>query len=87
MTYITAYTAVGSNGWYTSGTDERTEGQFVWADTGYPYRVNYTKWHIGQPNNVGNAQNCLLLQYSDVHYEWGDVNCDDKHPFICEIHM
>ncbi|XP_053377463.1 MAM and LDL-receptor class A domain-containing protein 2-like [Mercenaria mercenaria] len=81
------YTSMGTSGWYTSGTDERDEGKFVWTDTGYPYPVNYTNWHIGQPNNVGNVQNCLLLQYSDVKYEWGDVNCQDKHPFICEMHV
>lgn len=82
-----SYTTVGHQGWYTSGSDERDEGHFVWTDTGYPYSVNYANWHMGQPNNVGNVQNCLLLQYSDVKYEWGDVNCHDKHPFICEMHV
>ncbi|KAL4225846.1 MAM domain [Mactra antiquata] len=80
-------TYAGTNGWYTSGNDERNENHFKWTDTGYPYDLNYTNWHMGQPNNVGDVQNCLLLQYRDAKYEWGDVNCADKHPFICEIHI
>ena len=87
MIIIPAYSSVGSSGWYSSGSDERNEGRFVWTDTGYPYALNYTNWHMGQPNNVGNVQNCLLLQYSNVKYEWGDINCHDKHPFICEMHV
>ncbi|WAR04741.1 MLRP2-like protein, partial [Mya arenaria] len=80
-----AYTTAGQHGWYTSGNDERTEGGFKWTDTGYPYSLNYTNWHAGQPNNVGDAQDCLLLQYPSSDYEWGDISCADKHPFICEI--
>lgn len=79
------YTAAGEKGWYTSGNDERNEGHFKWTDTGYPYDLNYTNWHPNQPNNVGDNQDCLLLEYKDVKYEWGDVNCQDLHPFICEI--
>ncbi|XP_052778688.1 MAM and LDL-receptor class A domain-containing protein 1-like [Mya arenaria] len=82
-----AYTTAGQHGWYTSGNDERTEASFMWTDTGYPYSLNYTDWHAGQPNNVGNAQDCLLLQYQSSDYEWGDVDCADKHPFICEMHV
>ena len=81
------YTTAGSYGWYTSGSDESSEGNFVWTDTGYPNPLNYTDWHPGQPNNVGSVQDCLLMEYASDNFQWGDVNCNDKHPFICETHM
>ncbi|OWF37287.1 uncharacterized protein LOC110440368 [Mizuhopecten yessoensis] len=77
--------AVGQNGFYTSGNDERVEGRFEWTDQGAHLPVTYTDWHPGQPNNVGGDQDCLLMQYADNNYEWGDVACNEKHPFICEI--
>ncbi|XP_062612116.1 uncharacterized protein LOC134273915 [Saccostrea cucullata] len=80
-------TAAASNGFYTSGTDDRSEGIFEWTDTGTPYPVTYSNWQPGQPNNVGSNQDCLLLQYPDNDWSWGDVNCADKHPFICEINQ
>ncbi|CAC5387224.1 unnamed protein product [Mytilus coruscus] len=75
---------VGSLGFYTGGNDEKIEHNFVWTDTGAS--VTYTNWHPGQPNNVGGDQDCLLLQYPDNNFEWGDVGCSEKHPYICEYH-
>ncbi|GFO45942.1 mannose-binding protein c [Plakobranchus ocellatus] len=79
--------AAGQYGFFTSGNDIRTEHQFVWTDTGKarPVANLYENWHIGQPNNVGGAQDCLLLQYSRDDYSWGDVPCTDSRPFICEV--
>ncbi|XP_033743712.1 MAM and LDL-receptor class A domain-containing protein 1-like [Pecten maximus] len=79
--------AIGQNGFYTSGNDERIEGTFEWTDHGSHLPVTYTDWHQGQPNNVGGDQDCLLMQYADSNYEWGDVGCNEKHPFICEINQ
>ncbi|XP_048240670.1 uncharacterized protein LOC124151352 [Haliotis rufescens] len=79
--------AAGSNGWYTTGNDERSEGHFDWTDTGTPYQSAYSDWHQGQPNNVANDQDCLLLQYANANYEWGDVGCDEAHPYICEVDL
>ncbi|XP_071087706.1 uncharacterized protein [Haliotis cracherodii] len=79
--------AAGSYGWYTSGNDEGYEGHFDWTDTGTPYHSAYSDWHQGQPNNVANDQDCLLLQYANANYEWGDVGCDEAHPYICEVDL
>ncbi|KAK3100672.1 hypothetical protein FSP39_023592 [Pinctada imbricata] len=72
-------------GFYTSGNDEKQENRFEWTDSGLPYQTNYTNWHAGQPNNVGSNQDCLLLEYPDDNWKWGDVRCTDTHPYICEI--
>ncbi|KAL5012418.1 hypothetical protein ScPMuIL_010969 [Solemya velum] len=77
-------TAVGTSGWYTVGNDITRETEFSWTESGTPVRLTFTNWHQGQPNDVGGRQDCLLMQYQDANYEWGDVDCDTRHPFICE---
>ena len=46
--------------------------------------ATYSNWKTGQPNNVAGDQDCLLLQYPDLDFQWGDVDCDERHPFICK---
>lgn len=76
----------GQNGFYINGNDIDNENKFKWTSTGYPQNIQYTNFHQGQPNNVGDIQDCLLMEYPRFNYEWGDVACNEKHPFICEIH-
>ncbi|XP_060083118.1 uncharacterized protein LOC132562393 [Ylistrum balloti] len=76
--------AGGPTGFWTSGQDEFKEGDFYWASDLEPVKFNYTSWHVGQPNNVGGHQNCVLLEYANDNYNWGDVDCGERHPFICE---
>ncbi|KAI8797976.1 hemolymph lipopolysaccharide-binding protein, partial [Biomphalaria glabrata] len=83
----TALSVVGQNGFYTSGSDVGNEHSFKWTDTGIPRPVTWSAgWHAGQPNNEGGNQNCLLMQYPADDYKWGDIECDSKHPFICEVY-
>lgn len=79
-----ALSAAGQFGYFTAGNDERAEHTFDWTDTGTPYHGSYSNWKTGQPNDVGADQDCLLLQYPDLNYQWGDVDCDERHPFICK---
>ncbi|XP_061164318.1 MAM and LDL-receptor class A domain-containing protein 1-like [Saccostrea echinata] len=74
----------GQSGFYISGNDENSENNFVWTDGGSPSSLTYSNWYPGQPNNVGSNQDCLLMQYPDAGYQWGDVSCTETHPFICE---
>ena len=77
-------TAAGQHGFFINGNDYDSENRYEWTASGYPESLNYTNWHVGQPNNVGDNQDCLLMQYSESNYEWGDVSCSEKHSFICE---
>ncbi|XP_052076434.1 mannose-binding protein C-like isoform X2 [Mytilus californianus] len=77
-------TAAGQKGFFINGNDYDSENKYEWTASGYPESFNYTNWHVGQPNNVGDNQDCLLMQYPESNYEWGDVSCSEKHPFICE---
>lgn len=78
-------TAAGQNGYYISASDEKSEGNYVWTDTGTAYNVNFTRWHPGQPNDVGSNQDCVLMEYPAADFDWGDVDCQTKHPYICQI--
>lgn len=77
--------AAGQNGFYLNGNDEDNEGSYKWTVSGYPVSLNYTNWHAGQPNNVGNNQDCILMEYPESSYEWGDVMCSEPYAFICEM--
>ncbi|XP_064607952.1 C-type lectin-like [Liolophura sinensis] len=75
--------AAQHGGVWTSGADLDTEGSWRWTNT--DRGVNYTDWKPGQPNNVGDRQNCLVLDYPEDNYTWGDEYCDLEKPFICQM--
>lgn len=82
-----AYSIGRDHGFYTSGTDADNEHTFSWTNTGVPREIKFDNWHMGQPNNVAGNQDCLLMEYPNDDFKWGDVNCDTKHAFICEVEV
>ena len=40
---------LGLEHFWTSGTDQGEEGQFVWMSTGKP--LGWENWNAGEPNN------------------------------------
>ncbi|XP_046551969.1 MAM and LDL-receptor class A domain-containing protein 1-like [Haliotis rubra] len=82
-----ALTAAGSSGFFTSGNDEETENNFRWTGMAVPQAIGYTNWYPGQPNNVGSNQHCLLMEYPNTDYEWGDNECSSSFPYICEVDL
>ena len=86
--YLTlAMTYAADFGIWIGGNDVDTEYSFMWIGSSAPVPFNYTKWHPGQPNNMNGDQDCVMLQYRTANgdYEWGDVGCEEKHSFICEM--
>ncbi|XP_046331321.2 MAM and LDL-receptor class A domain-containing protein 1-like [Haliotis rufescens] len=82
-----ALTAAGTAGFFTSGNDETMEKHFQWTGAEISNNATYTNWYPGQPNNVGAMQHCLLMEYPNADYQWGDVECDTAHPYICEVDL
>lgn len=66
--------------YWTSGTDQAKEGEFVWMSTGQPIR--YKNWYYGEPNNHG-SQHCLTISNINSH-QWDDDQCSNKYFYICE---
>jgi len=66
-------------GWWTSGSDEAAEGQWIWTGTGRPV-VDLGR---GMPDDESTFNNGLLL-YSDG-FLWVDAVMSEKAYSICEL--
>ena len=67
---------------WTSGTDDDVENQWVWGNSGVRIADNYQNWAHGEPNG-GVSENCLVLSgFPD--YSWLDIDCNASLYFICE---
>nr|QNH72434.1 toxin candidate TRINITY_DN14951_c0_g1_i1.p1 [Pachycerianthus borealis] len=60
--------------------DLDVEGTFVWTDG---TNADYTNWINAEPNNVLNAQHCVVL-VSSLEGEWGDLVCLQCHAYVCK---
>ena len=72
----------GKHWWWTSGSDESHEGEWMWTATGEAY--NYTNWDKWQPNG-GSDSNYMLMVSSYYRFKWYDVNMNDPAFAICEL--
>jgi hypothetical protein len=82
---------------WISGNDRDEEGTFVWAtgqvffrgdeEDGRPVDGAYTNFDPSEPNNtglgIGGQPDCLILWSENDN--WADANCNDPHPFVCEV--
>ncbi|XP_032779632.2 uncharacterized protein LOC116918077 isoform X1 [Daphnia magna] len=66
--------------YWTSGSDEANEGQWIWTST--LENVTVTNWRNNQPDG-GKKENCLYLHSRD-DFKWGDWMCNLSQYFICE---
>jgi lectin-like protein len=79
---------VGTADVFLGGSDEVTEGVFVWDD-GTP--VQLTNWNTGEPNNGAGQfeEDCIQLLGSRGGV-WNDIPCAPppvnlgSYPFVCE---
>ena len=76
---------VGHFWWWTSGSDEEFEGDWLWTATGEPF--NYDNWTLGiTPNNFGGVEHYLQVYagWSPWGYNWNDRPGTDLDNSICE---
>ena len=80
----------GTDWWWTSGSDERYEGRWIWTATGRPF--DYNKWAKADPQwgdqpNGGVKQNFMKLagpESGSEPFEWFDIEQDNQVYSICE---
>jgi hypothetical protein len=81
---------IGTNDALIGGSDETTEGTFVWED-GSP--VVLTSWNTGEPNSaVGMFEEDCIVMIGSIGGLWNDVPCAPPpppstlgtYPFVCE---
>jgi len=46
--------------------------------------ISVEDWKAGEPNNVGQSQDCLALFEYDRSFQWDDGTCSRSFYFICE---
>lgn len=74
-------TGAFSTNFWMDGSDQITEGLWVWAST--METIRYTNWEQGEPNNyIGIDEDCLELYLSN--FKWNDIRCTHANHFICE---
>jgi C-type lectin domain family 10 protein A len=74
--------------YWTSLTDFRRDGSWVWESTMTVLNVtaDYTNWFPGRPNTTaGNIDDCMLYGGGSFLNFWGDVNCAVTARGICEL--
>lgn len=54
---------------------------YYWVNNGAPF--SYTNWNTGEPNNVGNMENCATIA-AGTDLRWNDIDCNTNLRFICE---
>ncbi|XP_071145261.1 perlucin-like protein [Mytilus edulis] len=70
---------------YVSARDMKTEGQWVWENSGTP--VTFTDWWPGEPNVDDAAiEDCLTL-FSSLRFKWLDNDYQKLRRSICEIKL
>lgn len=84
--HITSF-GMGTEHFWSSGTDQAEEGKFFWMSTGKP--LTYENWNAGEPNNFkyenGEGENCVELWDRDGKgLKWNDTPCSFESYFVCE---
>jgi len=64
---------------WTGGNDIDEEGTWKWTDC-TPWE--FTSWASGEPNNMGNVQDCLR-QSGRINSNWDDYSCSNTIGFVC----
>ncbi|XP_063180850.1 C-type lectin-like [Chroicocephalus ridibundus] len=69
----------GVNTWIGLQDEEHTR-KWKWSDDS---TYNYERWAPGQPNNLWDREDCVVLDAYSGFKLWHDYPCDDKFPFLC----
>ncbi|RVE65935.1 hypothetical protein OJAV_G00121150 [Oryzias javanicus] len=63
-------------------SDLLAENQYAWSDGVSP--VLYTHWDTNEPNNVGGAEHCVIMNHNMLTSgKWNDDACHKNHSFVC----
>merc|ERR1712168_928798 len=63
-------------------TDIEREGQFRWVNG---QGLGFARWYSSQPSRkYPNNEHCVTFNYWGKDAKWGDRNCYDSRPFLCE---
>ncbi|KAM7410994.1 hypothetical protein PAMA_021120 [Pampus argenteus] len=64
---------------WLGGHDAVKEGAWKWSDGS---NFNFTAWYQNEPNNHGNAEHCMEMNFREKDYV-NDMSCSQLRSFIC----
>ncbi|KAM9277438.1 C-type lectin-like [Cariama cristata] len=70
----------GASTWIGLQDEEHTR-RWKWSDSSV---FDYQCWARGQPNNLWNKEDCVVLERLSGFEFWHDYPCDSKFPFLCQ---
>ncbi|XP_035863291.1 L-selectin-like [Sander lucioperca] len=53
--------------------------EWRWSQPGVEFNESESKWYPGEPNNLGNHENCVWMRND----KWNDISCSYIYEFIC----
>ncbi|XP_037537208.1 ladderlectin-like [Nematolebias whitei] len=71
--------ATGTNTTAWVGGTKGKDGVWKWSDRS---EFSYTHWGKGEPNNLGEQENCMAINMNGQDYVSDEV-CSHKHAFVC----
>ncbi len=79
--------SIRKGAFWTSCSDKQLEGKWIWESTGLNLYPGYANWADGEPNNVGDNENCMCINLNrNGRIGWNDYSCDNLLDAICENH-
>jgi hypothetical protein len=73
QSFVTTSVAPSSTAFWIGGTDEQTEGTWLWVNGD---AWGYTNWNGGEPNNSGNEDYLMM----NTNGTWNDWNASGANP-------
>ena len=74
---------LGGLGAWVGATDAEEEDYWRLADGS---RAAYQPWHVGEPNNAGNGEDCATFwpqDWAGGDGVWSDVACGTRRSYVC----
>ena len=56
----------------------------AWIGESDKSKLLFSDWHVGEPNNNKNDEDCGKIRWHNSLYRWNDENCQHIHLYICE---
>ena len=67
---------------WIGANDIDIEDAWIWESD--KSKLLFSDWHVGEPNNNKNDEDCGKIRWHNSLYRWNDENCQHIHLYICE---
>ena len=72
---------MGQSFWI-GANDIDIEDDWIWESD--KSKLLFRDWHVGEPNNNNNDEDCGIMRLDNSLYRWNDGSCKNIKLYICE---